>query len=503
MQDKPVIIIGGGIAGLTAAALLTKEGIPVLLLEAHSQLGGCAGTFKRGPYVFDVGATQVAGLEHGGIHDRIFKYLGASPPKADLLDPGCTVDLLDGKDPINIWHDSERWIEERKRHFPGSERFWDLCNLLHEANWDFVQRDPVLTPRGFWDFAQLVKAIRPINFLSGSFIPFTVADLLRVSNCHRNSRLKRFLDLQLKLYSQETADRTAALYGATVLQMIQAPLGLWHLHGSMQALSDKLEKNSIDNGAKILLKHRVVKIKKSKINEFRFEVQAIDSKNKVHTFNVSDVISTLPPQSLLGLLSYDSKVAKIFIERIKKLPQPQGAIVFYGAIERSLLPKDCPAHIQLGSTIPGSLFLSISREGDGRAPCGQATVIVSAFSNINDWKNLHEIEYNRKKKINFENILQVLESYFGVSSGDWNHKELSTPKSFARWLLRPDGIVGGLGQHPSVFGLFGQPSRTPIKGLWLCGDSIPPGEGTAGVSQSALMVCRQLLAERNYDFNFK
>ena len=70
MSVKPVVIIGAGIAGLTAAALLAHEGVPVTLVEAHNQAGGCAGTFCRGPYVFDVGATQVAGLGPGGIHDR-------------------------------------------------------------------------------------------------------------------------------------------------------------------------------------------------------------------------------------------------------------------------------------------------------------------------------------------------------------------------------------------------------------------------------------------------
>ena len=71
----------------------------------------------------------------------------------------------------------------------------------------------------------------------------------------------------------------------------------------------------------------------------------------------------------------------------------------------------------------------------------------------------------------------------------------STPKSFERWTGRPKGIVGGLGQTPKTFGPFGLPSRTPMKGLWLCGDSIYPGEGTAGVSQSAVMACRQLMSE--------
>ena len=54
--------------------------------------------------------------------------------------------------------------------------------------------------------------------------------------------------------------------------------------------------------------------------------------------------------------------------------------------------------------------------------------------------------------------------------------------------------MGGLSQHPSRFGPFGLASRTPLPGFWLCGDAIYPGEGTAGVSLSAQMVSRQLLA---------
>jgi phytoene dehydrogenase-like protein len=63
--------------------------------------------------------------------------------------------------------------------------------------------------------------------------------------------------------------------------------------------------------------------------------------------------------------------------------------------------------------------------------------------------------------------------------------------------------VGGLGQHPSRFGPFGLASRSPLAGLWLCGDSIHPGEGTAGVSLSALMAIRQLLAARGRTWRWR
>ena len=49
-----------------------------------------------------------------------------------------------------------------------------------------------------------------------------------------------------------------------------------------------------------------------------------------------------------------------------------------------------------------------------------------------------------------------------------------------RWTGRPWGYVGGLGQQPQHFGPFGLASRTPLRGLWLCGDhteTVPTRKG--------------------------
>ena len=47
----PVVIVGGGFTGLSAAWELSKQGIPVELYEADSELGGLAGTFEIQPGV--------------------------------------------------------------------------------------------------------------------------------------------------------------------------------------------------------------------------------------------------------------------------------------------------------------------------------------------------------------------------------------------------------------------------------------------------------------------
>ncbi|NER84596.1 MAG: FAD-dependent oxidoreductase, partial [Leptolyngbya sp. SIO1D8] len=79
-SEKRVVVIGAGIGGLTTAALLARRGYPVMVLDQAYVPGGCASTFKRRGFIFDVGATQVAGLEAGGIHQQIFESLGVPLP---------------------------------------------------------------------------------------------------------------------------------------------------------------------------------------------------------------------------------------------------------------------------------------------------------------------------------------------------------------------------------------------------------------------------------------
>jgi protoporphyrinogen oxidase len=52
---RPVAVLGGGPAGLTAGYLLAKQGRPVIVFEAEDQVGGLAKTEVRDGYRFDLG----------------------------------------------------------------------------------------------------------------------------------------------------------------------------------------------------------------------------------------------------------------------------------------------------------------------------------------------------------------------------------------------------------------------------------------------------------------
>ncbi|PYQ23263.1 MAG: hypothetical protein DMF81_09405, partial [Acidobacteria bacterium] len=54
-DDRRVVIVGGGPAGLTAAYALMKAGLPSVVLEKEAQVGGHARTVCHDGFLFDVG----------------------------------------------------------------------------------------------------------------------------------------------------------------------------------------------------------------------------------------------------------------------------------------------------------------------------------------------------------------------------------------------------------------------------------------------------------------
>ncbi len=90
-----VVVVGGGIGGLTVAALLAQRGVDVCLFERGSVVGGCAASFEKFGYNFEQGYGLYAAWEPGEIHDRVFSELPVEPPEVRLLKPSYQVRLPD------------------------------------------------------------------------------------------------------------------------------------------------------------------------------------------------------------------------------------------------------------------------------------------------------------------------------------------------------------------------------------------------------------------------
>lgn len=80
-----VVVVGGGIGGLTVAALLSARGVKTCLLERNSQVGGCVARVEIGGHDFEPGMGLYTSFGPGEIYDRVFSELPLDLPTTSLL----------------------------------------------------------------------------------------------------------------------------------------------------------------------------------------------------------------------------------------------------------------------------------------------------------------------------------------------------------------------------------------------------------------------------------
>lgn len=130
-RRQRAVVIGGGVAGLAAAALLARAGHAVTLLEAQNDLGGRAGVWETDGFRFDTGPSWYLMPE---VFEHFYRLMGTSADQQlNLveLDPGYRAFFQDRPDPIDVRRDRAENIALFERAEPGAGRRLDA--YLHSA----------------------------------------------------------------------------------------------------------------------------------------------------------------------------------------------------------------------------------------------------------------------------------------------------------------------------------------------------------------------------------
>ncbi|HYO89044.1 MAG TPA: NAD(P)/FAD-dependent oxidoreductase [Candidatus Limnocylindrales bacterium] len=476
-----IVVIGAGVGGLTAAALLAQAGCGVTVLEGQVYPGGSAGTFFHKGYRFDAGATVAGGFQPGGPHAILGAKLGIDW-NVRLHDPAWVVHLPDRE--VALTRDNADVLAK----FPGSAAFWDEQTALARIGW-------TLAGEGLpWPPSDAAELMRLAGIGMGHFprdlrlAPFALMSTWRwlgLRGLHEDRALMRFIDAQLLISAQTTARGANAAYSATALDL--ARQGVYHASGGMGTIAEQLVEAVEAAGGQVLYRQKVEAI------EVREGLVTAVRTKKGETFDADFVLANLTPWSLDDLLGEASPRA---LKRETASRKPGwGAFVLHLGLRANALPADLPDHHQFIKSYDGplgetrSIFLSMSPGWDSsRAPAGYRAATMTTHTEVGPWWEAMvrgEDAYAERKAAYAERLLEGVERSI---PGFRTAAELvmpGTPLTYQFYTGRHRGMVGGFPQT-SLFQARGP--RTGIPNLRLVGDSIFPGQSTAGVSLGALRV---------------
>lgn len=98
MSAYDVVVVGGGIGGLTVAALSSARGLNTCLLERQSQVGGCVARVEFSGYDFEPGMGLYTSFGAGEVYDTLFSQLPVAAPEVSLLASPYVLRRVDGTD---------------------------------------------------------------------------------------------------------------------------------------------------------------------------------------------------------------------------------------------------------------------------------------------------------------------------------------------------------------------------------------------------------------------
>jgi all-trans-retinol 13,14-reductase len=491
-ESYDVIVIGAGIGGLSAAALLAKAGKSVLLVERHDRPGGCAHGFSRRRYRFDAGVHLVSGCgaegyRNGRIIHRIAQALGVSgetrfipaSPYARAAYPDLAVNLHSGEDAF-VSALTERFPEER-------DNLRALSRLCRNVAEELMMAEEVLE-------RAKSESISPARSL---------ANLFRYRRATLAGVLDEFIaDTRLKSayaslwpYLGLPPSRLSFLSWATMAAGYTYEGG-YYCRGTFQSYADLLAESLGKHGGELLLKASV-----RRICTERDRATGVILENG-QIIRASAVISNIDTRQTAELLIGRDRLPDGYWDNIVRLSPSMSSFVVYLATDLDLSKHSAAHEAFFYESFDHDAAYAEAREGRPNwfsatvptladpelAPPGQHLMQLTALCPF------HVGESWRTAKPAFQQrLLERAERHFPGLNERLLFVEAGSPRTVERYTLNFQGAAYGWDPTPGQMGANRPAVRGPLRGLFHAGHWTRPGGGVAGVSFSGMLAAQAVL----------
>jgi carotene isomerase len=500
MQDIDVIVIGSGIGGLTAAALLARYGKRVIVCESHTVPGGAAHSFRRRGFEFDSGPSFYCGLTDAQSLNPVKQVL-------DVLDEALEAVPYD---PFGHYHfpeatfavysNGERYRDEIAKMTPQGatefQRFEERLLPLYEA----MKGIPTLALRADWRMIPiLLRHHLPSLLKMLPHLPLVQASVGDVMDkTVQDPWVRRLIDLECFLLSGLKAHGTIApevafMLGERSRTSVEYPIG-----GSgaiVAALVRGLERW----GGKLLLGYHVEQI----LVETRYgtslrKVVGVQFTNG-EILKAPIVISNASIWDTYTKLLRPDDLPSSYRQASLNTPNIDSFMHLHLGIRGGGLDNLTGHHVVVHDTskditVPGNTcMISIPSVWDATlAPEGHHVVHAYTLEPYAGWERNEEYEHKKREKA--QTLYRALERIIPDIRERVVLELVGTPLTHAYYLRRYRGTYGPAIE--AAKGMFPGP-HTPIGGLYRVGDSTMPGIGVPAVAASGIL-CANTLLHKTY-----
>ena len=436
-----VVVVGGGIAGLTAAIYLARAGRTVTLFERKRHLGGRAITHLRHGFRFNLGPHA---LSRGGLGARIYRELGI--PIRGGAPKRSGVAILGGE----------------SHRLPVS-----ALSLMTTS---------LLSPRGKLEAARFL--LRLPGLRTEDFATMTISDWVDAKI--RDVRLREVIRALCRVVTYSGAPHQSA---AVALEQLKLSLrGVIYIDEGWQKIVDALQSHAISAGVNFVTSARVIGVDHDDaVRAIRIgglDDEGADAR-KGTRLEAENVILAVGPR-VAGRLIADEGLASRWASAgpvtvacldvaLSALPRPRP--VFVVGIDTPLYLSVHSAYAQL--TPRGGALVHVAKYRDGKATPDMAAE--DEDDEISD-RNLSAEARNDELE---------LEAMLDDAQPGW--RKLVVHRRFLPAMTVAHGLCPARLERPAV--------STPIRGLYLAGDWVGPEGLLADAALASARTAAQTILE--------